>query len=500
MLSTSRSRACSCISCSSACRAGSARVFEAPACSARGARVTSALDRWNPLTPLAAAVAMVLAAFAGPQPYAPLLVLAIALLVAIAADIGRKVTALTMLVVLPTFALLVLLDAAFPDAATAQRRWIPSRAGVLDALAISLRLGAAIAALGVIVVGVAPRRLTRALAARGLPAWAAYLVIASLEAVPDARRRADDVLDAQRCRGVAIGKGTGVRGRLRALPALAGPLIVGLVTESRGARARARCARVRSARTRTALAPIADPAAEQWARRVIWLALAAVIAWRLWEFAHSLVIARERRARSRCRMRVRTIAVRWSRARCAMWRSTSRAERSSESRDTWAPGRARSHSPPPGCSGARCPQRSMGRSCTRSAAARRRHSSSRIRRRSSRSSAKPWRKKSRSVPRIRRSTRPPFARAWTTRSRRRSATRSRRAFRVSSRAASCSASRSPRRSRSTRRCSCSTSPPRSSIPRRRAVRTRAARVARQRSGRSSSSSRISSCSRRSRIA
>lgn len=252
--------------------------------------MTSALDRWNPLTPLAAAAAMVLAAFAGPQPYAPVLVLAVALLVAMASGIGPQVTALTALVVLPTFVLLVLLAAAFPDAATAQRHWVPSRAAVLDALAVSLRLGAAIAALGVVVVGVAPRRLTRALAARGLPAWAAYLVIASLEAVPDARRRADDVIDAQRCRGVAVGKGTGVRGRLRALPALSGPLIVGLVTESEE-RALALDARAFDPRaSRTALAPIADPSAERWARRVIWLALAAVIAWRLWEFAQSLTI------------------------------------------------------------------------------------------------------------------------------------------------------------------------------------------------------------------
>jgi energy-coupling factor transport system permease protein len=263
-------------------RASAALPHDAP--------VTSALDRWNPLTPLAAATALVLVAFAGPQPWTPAAVLALSLAIALASGIGGKVTVLTLLVVVPTFALLVLLDAAFPESA-AETRWIPSRAATLDALAISLRLGAAIAALGVIVVGVAPRRLTRALAARGLPAWAAYLVIASLEAVPDARRRADDVLDAQRCRGVAVGKGTGVRGRLRALPALAGPLIVGLVIESEE-RALALDARAFDARgKRTALAPIADPVGEIWMRRVIWLALAAAIAWRLWEFAHSLVIA-----------------------------------------------------------------------------------------------------------------------------------------------------------------------------------------------------------------
>ena len=252
--------------------------------------MTNALDRWNPLTPLAAAIALVVSAFIGPQPWTPALVLALALSVAAASGIGRKVAALTMLVALPTFALLVLLDAAFPDAAASHARWVPSLASLLDSLAISLRLGAAIAALGIIVAGVAPRRLTRALAAKGLPAWAAYLVIASLEAVPEARRRADDVLDAQRCRGVAVGKGTGVRGRLRALPALAGPLIVGLVTESEE-RALALDARAFEPRgRRTALAPIADSRAERWARLVIWLALAAAIVWRLREFAHELTI------------------------------------------------------------------------------------------------------------------------------------------------------------------------------------------------------------------
>jgi energy-coupling factor transport system permease protein len=215
----------------------------------------------------------------------------VAIAVAVANGIGTRVLALTALVALPTFVLLVLLDAAFPDAAASHARWVPSATAAMEALAISLRLGAAIASLGVIVTGVPPRRLTRALAARGLPAWAAYLVIASLEAVPDARRRADDVLDAQRCRGVAVGPGTGIRGRLRALPALAGPLIVGLVMESEE-RALALDARGFDPHARrTALAPIADPAAERWVRRAIWLALAGVLAWRLLELARSLTLA-----------------------------------------------------------------------------------------------------------------------------------------------------------------------------------------------------------------
>lgn len=253
--------------------------------------MSATLDRWNPITPLAVAVAMVVAAFAGPQPWTAALVLAIALAAAYAFGAGARVLRLTALVALPTFALLVLLAAAFPDAPAAHGRWVPTEAAVMDALAIALRLGAAIASLGVVIAGVPPRRLTRALAARGLPAWAAYLVIASLEAVPDARRGADEVLDAQRCRGVAVGRGTGLRGRLRALPALAGPLVVGLVVESEE-RALALDARGFDPRARrTALIPIADARGERWLRAAIWIALVVLLGWRLVALARSFTIA-----------------------------------------------------------------------------------------------------------------------------------------------------------------------------------------------------------------
>ncbi|MGH7622925.1 MAG: hypothetical protein ACREMU_11335, partial [Gemmatimonadaceae bacterium] len=86
--------------------------------------MSGSLDRWNPLTPLAAAVALVVIAFAGPQPWSPALVLVVAIAIAYGCGIGGRVLALAALVALPTFALLVLLAAAFPDAPAAHRRWV----------------------------------------------------------------------------------------------------------------------------------------------------------------------------------------------------------------------------------------------------------------------------------------------------------------------------------------------------------------------------------------
>jgi energy-coupling factor transport system permease protein len=239
--------------------------------------MTPRFDRWNPLTPLAGALLLVVAAYAGAAPWAPAAALAIALALAWWGGVGRRVTLLTAVVALPTFALLAItngvLAAPAATAAIGALRYDP--AAVREALAISLRLGAAVAALGALIAGVAPRRLTRALAARGLPGWAAYLIVASLEAAPEARVRAQEVLDAQRCRGLATGGGA--LGRLRALAPLAGPLVASLVTEC-DERALALDARgFVPGRPRTALAGIADPAGERWARRAIWAALLALL-------------------------------------------------------------------------------------------------------------------------------------------------------------------------------------------------------------------------------
>jgi energy-coupling factor transporter transmembrane protein EcfT len=109
------------------------------------------------------------------------------------------------------------------------------------------------------------------------------VIVASLEAVPQAKRRADEVLDAQRCRGLEVGGG--IMGRIRALVPLAGPLIVGLVTESEERALALEARGFRPRRARTTLEPIADPPRERWMRRAIWLALVLLIAWRVlpWE-------------------------------------------------------------------------------------------------------------------------------------------------------------------------------------------------------------------------
>lgn len=233
----------------------------------------------NPLTALAAAVLLVCATYVMPAPTGPIVTLTIALVLAGMSGVGRRVTVLALAVAVPTWLFLAVMNAVVaPEGDTIRVAGIAvTPAALIPAAWIALRLGAAVAALGWVVMMTPPLRLVHALAQRGLPAWSQYLLAASLAAVPEARRRAREVLDAQRCRGLAVGGGP--LGRLRAALPLAGPLMVSLVTDAER-HAIALDARAFDARgKRTSLVPVPDPNGERILRGAMWMLTIALIVW-----------------------------------------------------------------------------------------------------------------------------------------------------------------------------------------------------------------------------
>ena len=235
----------------------------------------------NPLTALAIAVLLVFVTYIVPAPTGPLAALGLALVLAAMTGAGRRVVVLAAAVAVPTWIFLAVMNVVVaPEGDTVQVAGIDvAPAALLPAAWVSLRLGAAVAALGWVVMTTPPQRLVRALAQRGLPAWSQYLLAASLAAIPEARRRAREVLDAQRCRGLPVGGSP--LSRLRATLPLAGPLMVSLVTDSER-HAIALDARAFDARRkRTSLTEVADPNDERILRRVIWIATALLALWGL---------------------------------------------------------------------------------------------------------------------------------------------------------------------------------------------------------------------------
>jgi len=137
-------------------------------------------------------------------------------------------------------------------------------------LAIGLRITTMVASFVWLVAALEPARLVEAMVAAGWSASVAYLLAATLSAVPVLKARAQRIVEAQRCRGLSP-RG-GIAARLRALRALALPLVLSalhevderaLALETRG---------LVPGIHRTPLAPPPDPAVERAARWVLLLA------------------------------------------------------------------------------------------------------------------------------------------------------------------------------------------------------------------------------------
>jgi energy-coupling factor transport system permease protein len=146
-------------------------------------------------------------------------------------------------------------------------------------VAIGLRITTMVASFVWLVAALEPARLVEAMVAAGWSASVAYLFAATLTAVPMLKARAQRIAEAQRCRGLSP-RG-GIASRLRALRALALPLVLSalhevderaLALETRGLRPGIR---------RTTLAAPHDPVVERAARWVLLLACPAALIWRL---------------------------------------------------------------------------------------------------------------------------------------------------------------------------------------------------------------------------
>ncbi len=151
--------------------------------------------------------------------------------------------------------------------------------GVAGMVATGLRLTTMIASFLWLGAVLPPPRLVEAMVAAGWPVTAAFLLSATLSAVPKLRERAVRIADAQRCRGLRTRGGPLVR--LAALRAIALPLVLSalhevdehaLALETRGLAHGVR---------RTPLAPPPDHPVERLARWGLLVACVAALVWRL---------------------------------------------------------------------------------------------------------------------------------------------------------------------------------------------------------------------------
>jgi energy-coupling factor transport system permease protein len=213
------------------------------------------------LTALTVAAVTAVLAFALPVPLGPIVLAAVVVFLAAVEGVPR-VLGVALGIALPFWVFLFVIHGVLGDA--------PLRAAVLAS-----RITAMIVVFLTVLSAVDPPRLIDALVERRVPFAVAYLLAATLLAVPRLRAKAGGILEAQRCRGLRV-RGSVVR-RVRAIVPLAIPLIFGalsevdersLALEMRGSTGRAR---------RTPLSPPTDTPIDRLARWLLLLAAVGVV-------------------------------------------------------------------------------------------------------------------------------------------------------------------------------------------------------------------------------
>jgi energy-coupling factor transport system permease protein len=234
--------------------------------------------RAHPFTPLALTLCIAVIALSLPGPAAAASVYGATLMLVLAAGAGRA-AARALVPLAPLWLFLFLLHGVLGEGG---RIPVPggslSREGLLLAATQAARLGAIATASLAMHASFSAARFVDAVAERGGSFSAAYLVVATLLALPRFRARAAAILEAQRSRGLRL-RGSPLN-RVRAIGPITYPLLLGALAEvdERGYALETRCAS--GVTRRTALTPPDDSTADRLVRWGGAVAAVGAVLWR----------------------------------------------------------------------------------------------------------------------------------------------------------------------------------------------------------------------------
>ncbi|GAB4202717.1 MAG: hypothetical protein OHK0022_26150 [Roseiflexaceae bacterium] len=242
----------------------------------------SLLHALHPLTKLAGAALVLTAVFALPWPAAlPALLVLVLALAALGGVLPTLLRRLLLLLGPVICSLLLIQGLLFPP-----ERLTPLTIGPLTLWAEGLRFALITAARLLTLTGTMlllvqtthPADLVAAFTALGVPRSVGYIILVALQLLPDMAARATAILEAQRSRGLET---EGMLRRLRSLPALVAPLIVGALVdvESRALALESRAFAAHG--PKTTLRVLRDSPAQRAARWLLLGAAAALLLLRL---------------------------------------------------------------------------------------------------------------------------------------------------------------------------------------------------------------------------
>jgi energy-coupling factor transport system permease protein len=245
----------------------------------------SPLHRLNPLTKLTLTLCLVLIDFLGPGYWLPtFLFVAVLVPLSLWGRVAAEFLQTTARLLLPVVAFIFVMQSLFyPGGQTVLFGfWVfeVTLEGVQFGYLMASRIMAMVGAFLLLLFTTHPAALMADLNRRGVSPSLTYIIVSTLQIIPEMRKRANTIIDAQRARGLETG-GSPVQ-RVRALLPLVGPLVFGSLVdvEERAIALEARAFKAK--RPKTSLVEILDSPAQRTARYLLLGLTVIVIGAGLW--------------------------------------------------------------------------------------------------------------------------------------------------------------------------------------------------------------------------
>jgi energy-coupling factor transport system permease protein len=249
----------------------------------------SLVHRLHPVTKLVVSLGVTLVAFAWPSFEVPLVLLACVAVVPLYAGVVRNVFRVVLTVGTPLIVSLFVVQGLFypgnqtPFVRLAGVPFVDSlvvwEEGLRFSLLISSRLFVFMISLLVVVTTTHPKKLTIALTDWGMPNKLSYVFLSAIQFVPQMRKRARAILDAQRARG--LDTNANLRSRFRSFLALMSPLLISMLITAQTRALALESRGFTRIGDRTALYDVPDSTLDRGLRVATYAGCLAVLLWRV---------------------------------------------------------------------------------------------------------------------------------------------------------------------------------------------------------------------------
>ncbi len=245
----------------------------------------SLIHRLNPLTKIVLVLAFILVAFISPYFWTPSLLIIFGIIpLSYLGGVVRSYFRAALRIILPAAGFLFIMQALFQPLGGEElfRIWFlhPTRESLEFAFVNATRIFVMVSSFTIFLLTTHPSELMSDLTRRGLPGQFAYVIISTLQILPQMQAKAQTIIAAQRARG--LDTESSFFKRAGSLFPLVGPLVFGSLVEVEERAIAIEARGFTSTRVKTSLHEIPDTTADKLLRWALATFILAALALRLW--------------------------------------------------------------------------------------------------------------------------------------------------------------------------------------------------------------------------